>query len=1706
MHLFYSGRQFYIKRSKTVKLWQPHIDNCFLSYKSARRLTQGSSEVPRDDWINPKCEAKKDVSPLDKECDISSAKTNGMDYYERITPMFVQFDVAYDSVVNETWMAWEKPLKAVANVKDPSKEFQSEYFQPSRYADESQYPRANLDKVIDERYTWLVTRRSIEAKIAAKIKSVIPQTEVFDRDDIVFVNIERAAAGMVAYINTGVPQNDRALQVAVAAGGFTVDIFDGHNNSVMLRAVKVLSPEAMRCPPNTASPSGFGSKTTCKQCGVDFYANTAQTSCLKCPFGTMTQPGRTSAEALTKKKCVASQSQTEARKGAFREGFEFYGHFAAPLGKEGKGRFGQGMIKMKIVEATFVERTSSIKIGAFIEAHHGEECNRERPSDNICMCGSPGSKSTYRCYCSGGSVQTTVCQGSDCSCRDPGVTSYYLQGTATGDTITLDRCGNTGNLFQKEKPCKFKTNPAQQLYSGITDRNDWLFVPRSFTGNVRYENGNTVLSGRFAKPSAEPGNTAGFQTVPSLSIDVTNNWGKCVGDCDEAGYVKMTERCYSSMEAGTFTKSDTFTGSYSCYRPGTAMAVTGLNKKPALNVRKLGIKIIGVEVLANMSKVYVSAEVTVGFGTGKALGEGRFVAKGYYSTLSKKVTLTPTKDAWLTSHPDNVFAGQLTGKLTQEGEFFEGVFEENPKCKCTGTSDSSNEGDSCQAWSRDDKRPWCYVGPECSERFEFYDQAADVMRQRSFCDDATGYLQESTGFYETCTSYKVARICQTPVAACDPGWTLIPEANRCYRYFGDTLTHVDAASTCSNSSAHLVSVHGFQEMEKIVDLVKSESQKSLKLVPKFVWMGLIVKEKYDKKRDRFLFSDESPVAWDNHVKDTPVGPYGFFLTDKKQGSGSFRRWHTDPSSLPASSFDANTTGTRQADDAKLAYVCKKPPKGQLAPCVCSGVTDENNWGGHCKKWGGIYPWSSTWCYVSYNCGRGTFDALSRRTRASCVARDAPPPPTPPPMVSTNFRDDVSCRAKEYQSSSTTCEACTTVCPTGNVSSRIYGDVCGSQTVDPPSSWEQMNATEQNRFRSDNKGFGRSSLGKTPALWTVDVIKTYKDHDFTCCSEFNVKRSLCAAQGMMVSARNTCRDGRDFACTTCPEGSFFPRTSLCTNPAQFDKRICKCTPCTSTCGACERTSDYCTKCDVANGLYLKSRGEGRSSCVPTCYDAGSEDARAYYLDATSNISAASCAKCTTCDNESLIQQVPCTENADAICVKRTTTTTSLTKSSTSTSSQTESTATSESSTSTSSQTESTTTIPTTTTTLAPVKLTFKLLDYDTIDLDRLKAQIRTVLATYAVATWETVLITLEKGSIIATLYVSNAGDAATLSDQLVLAQIIKAVQDVFTTTTATSSTTSTSSATTSSTSKSTTSSTQASCREGLYVDVTSNTCRGCDTGTFTDGRNRLKCSAWSECEAGQLEVAGSATTSSNRRCTSPNECSADQWESGKEPNGQRTCTAVKDCYAGEYVLKPSTRTSDRVCSGCDGRDYFSTEKNVATCSDVTFCSSNEYVTSSSSPSQDLQCSPCPTGLIMEDMKHRQYRCTKTTTTTVTETTTTTMAASSTSTSTTTTSSTTESTGIPASTQPLVTNGANTDATDSTDSTTKGTGAKSSDKDKGSGEDGDDTMMYIYIVVVVAAVLIVAVVIGVVRKVTSSPRHMVNGAVRTAAARNHSCSMC
>ena len=347
------------------------------------------------------------------------------------------------------------------------------------------------------------------------------------------------------------------------------------------------------------------------------------------------------------------------------------------------------------------------------------------------------------------------------------------------------------------------------------------------------------------------------------------------------------------------------------------------------------------------------------------------------------------------------------------------------------------------------------------------------------------------------------------------------------------------------------------------------------------------------------FTDQTPFTHRNHIKFGPVGPPVALKVGALASYGN-NKWVSNPGIISAGATDFSAI--------TLPYICKKSPFGAKAPCACSGDTDADALGGHCKAWSttSAAPWDTAWCYVSPSCARGIFNQAQGYTRAHCVDKTAPPPPTPAPQVTTQFPPQASaCPAKQFQKDSSTCADCKTgsSCTSGQTLSREYGDICGETVVAQSVGFRQKSLADRQAEVAAAKGYGRGFLSPN-GVWG-NGLKNYKDSDFTCCTTWEDKAATCAASGQgvtpkIVGAEVQCKAGQDFSCQKCPDGQFWPKifdSTRCSSAA-FKKNgnVCKCQPCNAKCDTCEDFPTRCLSCQFNASLFFNP---GTNDCIKDC---------------------------------------------------------------------------------------------------------------------------------------------------------------------------------------------------------------------------------------------------------------------------------------------------------------------------------------------------------------------------------------------------------------------------------------------------------------------------------------------------------------------------
>ena len=212
------------------------------------------------------------------------------------------------------------------------------------------------------------------------------------------------------------------------------------------------------------------------------------------------------------------------------------------------------------------------------------------------------------------------------------------------------------------------------------------------------------------------------------------------------GTFKVTERCFASQEIGEFNPGDKFVGRFECDREGgTGDGVISGDEE---DIRRM-------ELFVN-SRNSDGVIATVTLDMDDNFTEGEYIVSGSF-VPGRPIVLTPNQSAWTTSHPSSVPARQLSGSLSDDGEFYIGQFNLNPLCACNGLvaphHQDSVTGSFCGLWG--EKEAWCYVNESCAEATE--------------SRPSPGYFRAPCKGFQTCTDFRLSRVCSQAAALCDAG-------------------------------------------------------------------------------------------------------------------------------------------------------------------------------------------------------------------------------------------------------------------------------------------------------------------------------------------------------------------------------------------------------------------------------------------------------------------------------------------------------------------------------------------------------------------------------------------------------------------------------------------------------------------------------------------------------------------------------------------------------------------------------------------------------------------------------------------------------------------------------------------------------------------------------------------------------------------------
>lgn len=210
------------------------------------------------------------------------------------------------------------------------------------------------------------------------------------------------------------------------------------------------------------------------------------------------------------------------------------------------------------------------------------------------------------------------------------------------------------------------------------------------------------------------------------------------GTYDNSGTFHTIRRCAVADEVGTFQNGDSWIGHMVCDRTSAG------SKAPpgTFDSRALAVQI--EEVTDNG---IVTALVDVYH---NVTGLVQYTATGFFDESSTCHALTLTPEAWVTVRPTHFVSRILSGRLSEDGEYFTGSLSMDTRCACLGIAPPGmDEGRECGP------SKWCYVNASCPD-------AQPSATQ--------GYFHAPCSGFETCHTFTLARVCSEFAVLCQPGW------------------------------------------------------------------------------------------------------------------------------------------------------------------------------------------------------------------------------------------------------------------------------------------------------------------------------------------------------------------------------------------------------------------------------------------------------------------------------------------------------------------------------------------------------------------------------------------------------------------------------------------------------------------------------------------------------------------------------------------------------------------------------------------------------------------------------------------------------------------------------------------------------------------------------------------------------------------------
>ena len=366
------------------------------------------------------------------------------------------------------------------------------------------------------------------------------------------------------------------------------------------------------------------------------------------------------------------------------------------------------------------------------------------------------------------------------------------------------------------------------------------------------------------------------------------------------------------------------------------------------------------------------------------------VADSLTTSQCRSLEVTPAvgSEAWLVDRPESGFSRQWSGHMSDDGEHFQGQLNNNPRCKCLGTTPSGDD-ESCGELQVDN-RNMCWVSQTCADGIESL--------------DFPGWFYAPIDRGPACTTFSMSRVCVEPPKICPYGWT---EYNlRCHKVLGlhqksgiqrrlrrslaavdPPLTWDGALTACIEHGGSLQSiataaddafvgklVHAaFNTSSDDEDAASSDdgsgsgsssgvgsgdgsggddalASAAAPLV-EAAWIGLATGSLSTSIAgvQANLWTDGTPLtytgAWDS------VASASDYLEDK----------------AGAVAVNSSTSEWQHASaDTAMAYICERPLLLVNSSCECTGEGDESSFGDSCDFW---TPEVShiAWCYTSPHC-------------------------------------------------------------------------------------------------------------------------------------------------------------------------------------------------------------------------------------------------------------------------------------------------------------------------------------------------------------------------------------------------------------------------------------------------------------------------------------------------------------------------------------------------------------------------------------------------------------------------------------------------------------------------------------------------------------------------------------------------------------------